>query len=147
MNTRTNHDPNMWGMWNKKHITNILWSSEQCLALSCNSEGRNSFIESVYANTYHVHRRQLWTELYDLQRHHVGPWTLLGDFNASMGSHEMIGGSYKSLQPAMILWNGLTKTTSFIWKLKVSNTHGPILKRVVIILVKYWIELYVMKIS
>jgi len=62
------------------------------IAFSCVSEETTIFIFVVYAFTFYTQRRDIWSFLTDLITNNQGPWLLVGDFNATLGAHEKIGG-------------------------------------------------------
>ncbi|KAL2976583.1 hypothetical protein AAZX31_13G017400 [Glycine max] len=53
---------------------------------------KTSFFAAVYASTAYVKRRDLWSELTDLQQKHLGSWPFIGDFNSNVGAQEKRGG-------------------------------------------------------
>jgi hypothetical protein len=69
----------------------VIQLSEQHVALSFTFEHKTCYIASVYASSSHVVRRRLWDELSLLFSNFIGPWCVLGDFNAVLGAHEIFG--------------------------------------------------------
>lgn len=45
----------------------------------------------VYASTNQFKRREIWTDILNLQEMHHMPWAFLGEFNDIMGSYEYRG--------------------------------------------------------
>jgi len=55
-------------------------------------EGKPIYIAAIYASTFYINRRTLWSDLSTLIHAQPGPWMFIGDFNSIMGAHEKIGG-------------------------------------------------------
>jgi ribonuclease HI len=91
LNFRRQGIPNLWGFCDIDIDPTIIQLSEQHVALSLSFDHRTCYIAAVYANTSHVVRRQLWAELSLLFSNFVGPWSVIGDYNAVLGAHEKYG--------------------------------------------------------
>lgn len=48
----------------------------------------------VYAATTFAKRKSLWLELLTLRQVTSIPWMAIGDFNAVLGAHEVLGGGF-----------------------------------------------------
>jgi hypothetical protein len=77
MNVRENLLPNLWALWGNEVSTEVLFVSDQCIALEISCHQSTVYIAAVYASIYYLKRRQLWDALTNLQGCFQGPWLLL----------------------------------------------------------------------
>jgi len=91
VNSRGNLQPNLWALWGTEVSANVVFVSDQCIALEISCYQSSVYVAAVYANTFYLKRRQLWADLTTLQGRFQGPWLFIGDFNAVLGAHEKRG--------------------------------------------------------
>ncbi|XP_045831129.1 uncharacterized protein LOC123922456 [Trifolium pratense] len=91
LNFRRHGIPNLWGFCDLNIDPLVLQLSEQHVTFSLTFDQQTCYIAAIYASTSHVNRRKLWSELNSLQSRFVGPWCMIGDFNAVLGAHEKYG--------------------------------------------------------
>ncbi|GAU40165.1 hypothetical protein TSUD_292700 [Trifolium subterraneum] len=58
-------------------------------------------ITAVYASTYYLSRRALWSKITNIQSQNPLPWCCIGDFNTIIGSHEHRGSSTPARTPML----------------------------------------------
>lgn len=76
----------------------VISNSTQQVSFSVPIETQVIYICVVYASTSYLLRRRLWNDINELQNTYPGPWCLIGDFNAVLGSHEVRGSAFPSRQ-------------------------------------------------
>ena len=81
----------LWALWGSEVSANVVFVSDQCIALEISSHQSLVYVAAVYASTFYLKRRQLWADLTNLQGCFQGPWLFIGDFNAVLGAHEKRG--------------------------------------------------------
>ncbi|CAJ2645397.1 unnamed protein product [Trifolium pratense] len=91
LNFRRHGIPNLWGFCDLNIDPLVLQLSEQHVVFSLTFDQQTCYIAAIYASTSHVNRRELWSELNSLQSRFIGPWCMIGDFNAVLGAHEKYG--------------------------------------------------------
>lgn len=91
VNDRGTQLHNLWGLCSLTISPTVLATSSQHISFSFDCDGMTLFSSAVYASTSYRGPRSLWSDLSTLQYNHTGPWSLIGDFNAVTGSHEMRG--------------------------------------------------------
>jgi len=87
-----NTTPSIWCLWNKHYNLSILLNTSQCVAFTYIDAGTSIFIAVIYASTFYIIRRGLWSDLSSLLHDHLGPWMFVGDFNSIIGEQEKLGG-------------------------------------------------------
>lgn len=70
----------------------VISCSEQQITIQSMMDNTQFSISFVYASTSYIRRRELWAELSCINDDLQGPWLVVGDFNATLGAHEQIGG-------------------------------------------------------
>lgn len=93
VNSRNSMLPNIWGLCNVDLNPSVISVFDQQCSLSVRVDGQPIFVSAIYASTAHLKKRSLWNDLTTLQNNNPGPWCIIGDFNAVLGSHEVIGSS------------------------------------------------------
>ncbi|KAL6138078.1 hypothetical protein ACLB2K_063364 [Fragaria x ananassa] len=95
-NDRGESRPNIW-IFCKLYLhqsIKILSRTDQQISLQVMLDSVVTVFTAVYAKTTMIHRRALWLDLADVISRFVhGPWLVVGDFNAVLGSHEKKGGA------------------------------------------------------
>ncbi|XP_042483587.1 uncharacterized protein LOC122063960 [Macadamia integrifolia] len=90
-NNRQNKVPNLWIIWKCGIARPIVKAiSEQHISVECDWPGSKVGLSFVYASSFNVVHRQLWLEL-ESQVSSAIPWSVLGDFNATLLSNEKRG--------------------------------------------------------
>ncbi|XP_042484544.1 uncharacterized protein LOC122064826 [Macadamia integrifolia] len=90
-NNRQNKVPNLWIIWKCGIARPIVKAmSEQHISVECDWPGSKVGLSFVHASSFKVVRRQLWLEL-ESQVSSAIPWSVLGDFNATLLSNEKRG--------------------------------------------------------
>jgi hypothetical protein len=56
---------------------------------------------AVYASTYYLSRRSLWTNITSIQTQHPIPWCCIGDFNTILGAQEHKGSTTPARTPML----------------------------------------------
>lgn len=94
LNDRNDHICNLWGLCNI-YLNHVVLSvtSQQCSFSIC-SDTQVTFMSAVYASTNYQLRRQLWSDLNDLQMNSPSPWCIVSDFNCVLGSHKVRSSSF-----------------------------------------------------
>lgn len=118
-NTRVTGIPNLWGLCKPSLMPTVVSSTTQQLSFSVPCEGQVVYISAVYASTAYLVRRQLWSNLLDLQTDFPDPWYIIGDFNSTLGAHE-VRGSHPPLRVACNDFKSFTDSSQLIHVL----THG-----------------------
>ncbi|XP_042515319.1 uncharacterized protein LOC122089682 [Macadamia integrifolia] len=90
-NTRQSKAPNLWILWKigLPHPV-VSASSDQSISILCDWLGSKIGLSFVHIGSFKVIRRNLWLEL-GLQVSPLIPWLVIGDFNATLASHEKRG--------------------------------------------------------
>ncbi|MCH81020.1 NBS resistance protein, partial [Trifolium medium] len=107
--------PNLWCLWHSSLNPVVLFVSSQCIIIEVLSLNNRNFVAAIYAiaNASYIVRRQLLTDLTNLQNQFQGPWMFLGDFNTVLGAHAKRG---KRLPPKVscedfLLWTNTNQLT------------------------------------
>ncbi|XP_042487307.1 uncharacterized protein LOC122067525 [Macadamia integrifolia] len=90
-NLRRDKPPNLWLLW-RQGISkpSILSFSEQKITIRIDWKGTSILISSIHASCFRASRRDLWVELGSVSIL-AEPWLVVGDFNATLASHEKRG--------------------------------------------------------
>ncbi|KAL6144808.1 hypothetical protein ACLB2K_055498 [Fragaria x ananassa] len=95
-NDRGESCPNIW-VFCKLYLhqsIQVLSRTDQQISLQVTLDSVVTIFTAVYAKTTMSQRRALWLDLADVMNRFVhGPWLVVGDFNAVLGSHEKKGGA------------------------------------------------------
>ncbi|XP_042481873.1 uncharacterized protein LOC122062313 [Macadamia integrifolia] len=90
-NTRQSKAPNLWIIWKIGLPRPVVFaSSDQSISILCDWSGSKIGLSFVHAGSFKVIRRNLLLEL-GLQLSTLIPWLVIGDFNATLASHEKLG--------------------------------------------------------
>lgn len=70
---------------------NVFDIDDQEISFTLNDNGHQFGFSVVYASTDYIKRRQLWHNLTTNLQNQNMPWSIIGDFNTIIGSHEYRG--------------------------------------------------------
>ncbi|XP_042489434.1 uncharacterized protein LOC122069479 [Macadamia integrifolia] len=91
-NTRVGKAPNLWIVWKRNlNIPTIIAESEQHISVTITSDSITAQISFVHASSFRAKRRSLWMKLMADSPQSPTPWAIMGDFNATLQSHEKRG--------------------------------------------------------
>ncbi|XP_042520417.1 uncharacterized protein LOC122093928 [Macadamia integrifolia] len=90
-NFRDDKVPNLWIIW-KLGVSRpvVAGMSDQYISVIFDWPGSKVGISFVHASSFKIMRRQLWLDL-ELSISDLVPWSVMGDFNATLFSHEKRG--------------------------------------------------------
>ncbi|XP_042520935.1 uncharacterized protein LOC122094232 [Macadamia integrifolia] len=90
-NFRDDKVPNLWIIW-KVGVSRpvVAGMSDQYISVIFDWPGSKVGISFVHASSFKIMRRQLWLDL-ELSISALVPWSVMGDFNATLFSHEKRG--------------------------------------------------------
>ncbi|XP_042481025.1 uncharacterized protein LOC122061674 [Macadamia integrifolia] len=90
-NFRDDIVPNLWIIW-KLGVSRpvVAGMSDQYISVIFDWPGSKVGISFVHASSFKIMRRQLWLDL-ELSISALVPWSVMGDFNATLFSHEKRG--------------------------------------------------------
>ncbi|XP_042511719.1 uncharacterized protein LOC122086843 [Macadamia integrifolia] len=90
-NFRDDKVPNLWIIW-KLGVSRpvVAGMSDQYISVIFDWPGSKVGISFVHASSFKIMRRQLWLDL-ELSISALVPWSVMGDFNATLFSHEKRG--------------------------------------------------------
>ncbi|XP_042495070.1 uncharacterized protein LOC122074306 [Macadamia integrifolia] len=90
-NSRLDKVPNLWVVWkNSLARPVVVQSSEQMISVSMQWNGQQVVVSVIHASCFRAERRNLWVEM-GIVAALFCPWVVLGDFNATLYSHEKRG--------------------------------------------------------
>ncbi|XP_042477700.1 uncharacterized protein LOC122059065 [Macadamia integrifolia] len=90
-NSRLEKVPNLWVVWkNSLARPVVVQSSEQMISVSMQWNGQRVVVSVIHASCFRAERRNLWVEM-GIVAALFCPWVVLGDFNATLYSHEKRG--------------------------------------------------------
>ncbi|XP_042475236.1 uncharacterized protein LOC122057231 [Macadamia integrifolia] len=90
-NSRLDKVPNLWVVWkNSLARPVVVQSSEQMISVSMQWNGQQVVVSMIHASCFRAERRNLWVEM-GIVAALSFPWVALGDFNATLYSHEKRG--------------------------------------------------------
>ncbi|XP_042477785.1 uncharacterized protein LOC122059169 [Macadamia integrifolia] len=100
-NNRLNRIPNLWILWRRNLKVPVSVSeSEQHVTIALDWGMSHIQISFVHASSFRAGRRALWLDLVADTPQTPTPWTVIGDFNACLQSHEKRGPGNFSLGSA-----------------------------------------------
>ncbi|XP_042509282.1 uncharacterized protein LOC122084931 [Macadamia integrifolia] len=99
-NIRDEKVPNLWIIW-KLGVSRpvVAGMSDQHISVIFDWPGSKVGISFVHASSFKIMRRQLWLDL-ELSISALVPWSVMGDFNATLLSHEKRGPGKFNLRSA-----------------------------------------------
>ncbi|XP_042518511.1 uncharacterized protein LOC122092242 [Macadamia integrifolia] len=84
--------PNLWVVWKRNlNIPTIIAESEQHISVSITWDSITAQISFVHVSSFRAERRSLWMKLMADSPQSPTPWVIMGDFNATLQSHEKRG--------------------------------------------------------
>ncbi|XP_042519142.1 uncharacterized protein LOC122092905 [Macadamia integrifolia] len=90
-NSRRDKVPNLWIIWkNSLRRPVVVQSSEQLISVSLECNGQMVLVSMIHASCFRAERQNLWMDLVALASSSL-PWAIIGDFNATLYSHEKRG--------------------------------------------------------
>jgi len=98
-NNRNGQIPNLWCICKNQLNPNILSIDSQQVSFMLKEHDNYFSVSAIYASTSYLQRRNLWTNLQNLQTQYNVPWCFLGDYNAIIGAHEYQGAFQPSRTP------------------------------------------------
>ncbi|XP_042492960.1 uncharacterized protein LOC122072648 [Macadamia integrifolia] len=100
-NSRLDNVPNLWVVWkNSLARPVVVQSSEQMISVSMQWNGQQVVVSVIHASCFRAERRNLWVEMGIVAALSL-PWVALGDFNATLYSHEKRGPGRFNVGPAV----------------------------------------------
>ncbi|XP_042495078.1 uncharacterized protein LOC122074317 [Macadamia integrifolia] len=100
-NNRGDRNSNVWILWRRNLNTPVAISeSEQHVTIAMNWGLQQIHISFIHASCFRVDRRMLWLDLMHDSPQPPTPWAIIGDFNATLYSHEKRGPGSFSLGSA-----------------------------------------------
>ncbi|XP_042485018.1 uncharacterized protein LOC122065291 [Macadamia integrifolia] len=90
-NNRQDRVPNIWVIWKRGMARPSLVSmSDQQLIVEIDWMGKRVLMSFIHASCFKIERRSLWSDLASISTI-SSPWVVIGDFNATLMSHEKRG--------------------------------------------------------
>lgn len=75
----------------KKTVIPHVQTTDQFVVFSILIENIKVCFAAMYASTYYIKRRGLWSDLSSSLTNYNVPWCLVGDYNSILGTHECRG--------------------------------------------------------
>ncbi|XP_042519177.1 uncharacterized protein LOC122092947 [Macadamia integrifolia] len=92
---------NLWIVWKRNlNIPTVIAESEQHISVSIKWDSTTVQISFVHASSFRAERRSLWMKLMADSPQSPTPWVIMGDFNATLQSHEKRGSGNFSMGSA-----------------------------------------------
>jgi hypothetical protein len=89
VNKRNDLLPNIWCCCSSHIEPVIIHADDQQISFTVSDSGIEVGFSVVYASTDYVKRRLLWHSLRMVHNSLLLPWLCIGDFNTTLGSHEV----------------------------------------------------------